>query len=207
MEIQPGLAYTVSNDYFRRHADPFLVMNHGSDKWGDGARPYFVAFQDKREPDIYWAVPLSSNAAKYGGVYTSAIEQRGYCDTLHFADFANRSDVWLIQNMCPITERYVTGLCMTRSGNPIVPYHKDAKEATRKASKVLKLVQHGVKGLVYPDIERLYKGLLLEKAIERSAERSGASSSAQMAFANAVRRARDRNASLPKHDGPPGRDR
>ena len=207
MDIQPGLAYTVSNDYFKKYADPYLVMNHGSDKWGDGARPYFIAFRDKQEPGIYWAVPLSSNYAKYGSAYASAIEKRGYCDTLHFADYANRNDVWLVQNMCPITEQYVTGMCATRSGDPIVPYHKDAKEVTRKATKVLKLVQHGVKGLVYPDIERLYKGLLLDKAIEKAAEQAGVPRSTQELFAEAVRRAHDRNASLPKRDGPPGIER
>lgn len=207
LNIEPGLAYTMSNEYFERFADPYLMRNHESDRWGNGARPYFVAFQDKKEPSVYWAVPTSSNPGKFARALNEAIELRGYCDTLHFSDFGNRRDVWLIQNMCPITERYVSGLCSTKSGKPIMPYHRDAKEVARKAAKVLKLAQHGVRGLVYPDIERLYKGLLMDRAIEQAVEKAGGDRSAQQLFADAARRARERNESLQKRGGPPKRER
>jgi hypothetical protein len=68
----------------------------------------FFAFSDKNQPDIFWLVPISSRIEKYKFEEQKKIKKYGRCNTIRFGTVLGRECAFLIQNMCPVTNRYIT---------------------------------------------------------------------------------------------------
>lgn len=193
MNIEIGLAYTVSNSYFERFAsEQRLLKNHGSDRWGAGARPYLVVGRDSSDRRIFWAVPLSSQTAKYADVQDRKVARYGYCDTIHLGEFGNKKTAFLIQNMCPVSVEYFVDRCDTRAGKPIVPYRKDSERAQRLARRVLEKSERGMNRLIFADYRKIYAELRADHALDKSAA-SLRNQPTKDALGDARRRANERN--------------
>lgn len=207
MDIKVGYTYTLNEDYFKKRPNENLSVNKGGDLWQKGGRPYFIALQDELDPKTYWAVPLSSNTQKYSKVIQGKIAKRGFCNTLHIGRFGNRETTWLVQNMCPVDGRHVRSLCSTPQGQPLMPDRQDARIVSAMAKGALERTRAGVRFLNV-DVLKLYRELDREhRALEsRHARNEGRPISTKERFADAQKRARDRNASQagrPRHR--PGR--
>ena len=85
-------------------------------------------------------------------------------DTIVFGEVANTSSVFLIQNMFPITKNYVESQYI-RNKIPIRLSNKLQNEIIYKANKVLNLYNHGMKNIIFPDIDKILKQLLKNKDI------------------------------------------
>ena len=72
----------ISDDYFERFARDSLMRNHTRED-GLGGRPYLIVFEDRRVPEVMWAVPLSSRYDKYAAIRQHKIERFGKCETIH----------------------------------------------------------------------------------------------------------------------------
>ena len=85
-------------------------------------------------------------------------------DTIVFGEVANTSSVFLIQNMFPITKNYVESQYI-RNKIPIRLSNKLQNEIIYKANKDLNLYKHGMKNIIFPDIDKILKQLLKNKDI------------------------------------------
>lgn len=73
---------------------------------------------------------------------------------------ANTYSAFLIQNMFPVTEEYIESQYI-KNKVAIKLSNKLQNEIISKAIKVLNLYNHGMKNIVFPDIDRIL-GQLLE---------------------------------------------
>ncbi|MBS5785256.1 MAG: hypothetical protein KIC87_03160 [Clostridium sp.] len=81
-------------------------------------------------------------------------------DTIVFGNVANTYSAFLIQNMFPVTEEYIESQYI-KNKVAIKLSNKLQNEIISKAIKVLNLYNHGMKNIVFPDIDRIL-GQLLE---------------------------------------------
>ena len=80
-------------------------------------------------------------------------------DTIVFGDVANTYSVFLIQNMFPVTNEYVESQYI-KNKVPIRLSNKLQTEIIYKANKVLNLYNHGMKNIVFPNIDKILEQLI-----------------------------------------------
>ena len=119
----------------------------------------FYAFQDN-STGLYWLIPFSSQVSKFKNIYDSKIQKYKRCDTIVFGEVLGHEKAFLIQNMCPITSKYIKNEYFDARAN--VPVRVNGileKELKEKASKVLALQRKGSK-LIFPNVLEIERKLL-----------------------------------------------
>ena len=113
---------------------------------------------------------MSTRIEKHQAVRDKQLDKRGECLSIVIGEYDGRQAAFLLQNMFPITEKYLDHI-HTRNGNPVPVKHSIAQEVRTNMQKRRQLIYRGKK-VVFPDIERLEK-LMLEELQEarRSVER------------------------------------
>lgn len=166
MKIEEGYFYFVKDEYYEKVQDKELMKN----KEKGTKRPCFYCFKDERAENLYWFIPISSKVDKYKNIYNNKIKKqleknkKPIVDTLVFGKVNNEERVFLIQNMFPIIEKYISDTYI-RKNLPVQIGYDLRQEIETKANKVFSLVRKGNKGLVFPDIIRI-KNIMTEE-IER----------------------------------------
>ena len=56
---------------------------------------------------LFWVIPISSQVSKYTAIYNNKLQRHGKCDTIVFGDVVGHRKAFLIQNMCPVTPKYI----------------------------------------------------------------------------------------------------
>lgn len=152
MEINEGQVYVISDKYFDDFKDDHFSMNKNG-------RPSLVAVRDLKRKDIYWAVPRTKGGfEKYSEKYKSELKKRGFCDKLHVYN----GYVYLIQNMFPISENYISH-AFTVNNNNIIIFGKNRKEIESKVKKAIAMAFNGInpgRGIAHTDIKKLYEELI-----------------------------------------------
>lgn len=146
-----GHFYFLDDQYYTDFPDPQLMRNHD--------RPCFYAFQDN-VTGLYWMIPISSQVQKFRTVYQQKVQMRGFCDTIAFGEVLGHEKAFLIQNMCPVTDKYVINEYIDSAAN--VPVRIDGafeKQLIQQAAKVLALQRRGIK-LIFPDVISIENALL-----------------------------------------------
>ena len=149
-------SYHIKDLYFTKAAE-FLKTNEThlmSNKEDTNYRPHFLCFKDNNNPDILWAVPQSSKVEKYQRLIQSKMQKYGRCDTIVIGEFAGRNNAFLIQNMFPISERYIDHV-HTISGKPVEIHPNLQAEIQSKARRVLNIYKRNKK-ILFADINKLY---------------------------------------------------
>ena len=149
--------FFLSDQYYLDFPDDKLMSN--KDEIGNVLhnRPYFFAFSDIQNPSIYWIVPISSKYEKFKLIEQKKIEKYGKCNTIRFGTVLGRNAAFLIQNMCPATEKYLT-MYIDKNSIPIQIDNRIAEDVTKNAREVLAIAKRGAK-VVFPDIFKIYKAL------------------------------------------------
>ena len=153
MQIQKGYFYFIKDEYFEKVQDKELMQNkeHGI------KRPCFYCFKDEKIDGLFWFIPISSKVKKYKLVYEKKIKRqieskkKLNVDTLVFGKVNNEDRVFLIQNMFPTIEKFISDT-YSRNNKPVRISYELQQEVEAKANKVFALVRKGNKGLVFPDI-------------------------------------------------------
>ena len=159
MMMSAGHFYYIEDQYFIDFPDDKLMRNKEAvnDKLHD--LPCFYAFKDK-STDLYWMVPFSSQTEKFRRYYNSKIARYGKCDTIAFGKVLGFGKAFLIQNMCPITEKYIKNEYVdSRASVPVRINKRFETELINKAKKVLALQRKGI-NLIFPDVLKIEKKLL-----------------------------------------------
>lgn len=133
-------------------------------------RPCFYAFPDKKNPLIFWCVPISSHVDKYTGIYEHKLKKqrdRGIsnprCNTIRFGNVMGIKKAFLIQNMFPVIEKYVGEVYINRLTKKAVRIPANIEhDIISNAKEVLRLVRSGNAHLVFSDIMKTYNDLNAE---------------------------------------------
>lgn len=157
MEI--GHFYYIDDQYFKDFPDSYLMQNKEKVNGQLHDRPCFYAFQDSNT-QLFWMIPFSSQTSKFKGIYNKKMKKYHRCDTIVFGEVLGHEKAFLIQNMCPITEKYMKNEYLDSVAN--IPVRVDGrleKELKDKAGKVLALQRKGAK-LIFPDVLSIEQELL-----------------------------------------------
>ena len=155
MEIKLGYVYHIKDDYFKVIKDEKLMKNHE----GNSTRPNYFCIKNENNK-IIWFIPMSSKVEKYKSIIEDKIKKYKKCDTIVIGNYRGKNHAFLIQNIFPITQKYIDHID-TVNGKAFQVPKETRKEIMSKVNKVFKLKQNGI-NLIFPDIEKIEKQLLNE---------------------------------------------
>ncbi len=161
MQINVGCFYFIKDTFFDVIEDKELMQN----KENGSKRPCYFCFRSKENNEIIWFIPVSTKVDKYKKIYNKKIEMQKKLgkklsvDTIVFGYVSNTYSTFLIQNMFPVTEKYIESQYI-KNNVAIRLSNKLQKEIIYKANKVLGLYKHGMKNIIFPDIDKILKQLL-----------------------------------------------
>ena len=154
-----GHFYFLSDKYFIAFPDKYLMQNHEMVNGVPHNRPCFYAFEDEKT-GLYWMIPFSSRTAKFHQIYQHKIQKHGQCDTILFGDVLGYEKAFLIQNMCPVSPKYIQNEYIdSASSTPVRLNGAFEQILVQKAKKVLALQRKGIK-LIFPDVLHIEQELL-----------------------------------------------
>lgn len=160
-----GHFYFLSDQYYIDFDDSYLMKNKETIKGSVHDRPCFYAFKDPTN-GLYWMIPISSQVSKFTKIYQNKVAKYGYCDTIQFGEVLGRRKAFLIQNMCPISEKYIKNEYMdAASGLAVRLDGAFEKVLLQKAKRVLALQRRGLK-LIFPDVLKIERELLSQRGSE-----------------------------------------
>lgn len=150
MVLTEGFFYFIKDQYFADFQDKYLMTNKEILNGNEHNRPCFYAFKDT-ETCLYWLIPFSSQIEKFERIYQNKIIKYGHCDTICFGKVLGYQKAFLIQNMCPITDKYLQKCYTDSKNNPIRMNKTFEEKLIKQAKKVMKLQRQGYK-LIFPDV-------------------------------------------------------
>lgn len=149
--------YFLSDKYYLDFPDDKLMKNKNMIYGYPHKRPCFFAFPDSKNHDIYWIVPISSQYDKFKRIEQNKITKYGRCNTIRFGTVLGRNTAFLIQNMCPATNEYLTPY-IDRNNRPVRIDNRVAADVIKNARDVLAMAKRGAK-VIFPDVFKIYHGL------------------------------------------------
>jgi len=151
--MQVGHFYFLKDIYYEEFNDSKLMKNHESINGSLHDRPCYCCLKVLND-NIYWGIPISSQVTKYKEIYEKKVLRYGKCDTIVFGNVLGVEKAFLIQNMCPITDKYIKNEYIN-SGIPVVLDNVTSDLIQKKATKVLTLLNHNVVNLIFPDVKAI----------------------------------------------------
>ncbi len=161
MQTYEGYFYFIKDSFFDIVDDLELMRN----KENGNKRPCYYCFKSEKYDNIIWFIPVSTKITKYRKIYNNKLQKqiklgkKPSIDTIVFGNVANIHSAFLIQNMFPITENYVESQYI-KNKVAIRLSNKLQREIIYKANKVLNLYNHGMKNIIFPNIDRILEKLL-----------------------------------------------
>lgn len=157
-----GHFYYIQDQYFVDFPDDRLMKNKEMVNGQPHNRPCFYAFQDEKT-GLYWMIPFSSRVEKFRQYYDAKMQKYKKCDTIVFGKVLGYEKAFLIQNMCPVIERYIQNEYIDkRTADPVRIDGILEKELITKAKRVL-LLERKNHHLIFPDVLAIEQKLLMNK--------------------------------------------
>ena len=157
--MEAGHFYYIDDSYCMDFPDQYFMKNKETVNGQVHDRPCFYTFKDN-STGVYWMIPFSSQVSKFKKIYNSKIQKYKRCDTIVFGEVLGHEKAFLIQNMCPITSKYMKNEYFdARSNVPVRVTGILEKDLKEKASKVLALQRKGAK-LIFPNVLEIERKLL-----------------------------------------------
>ena len=132
MQIDVGYFYFVKDNFFDIINDSELMKN----KENGIKRPCYFCFKSKENDKIIWFVPVSTKVDKYKKIYENKIQKQ------------------IKLGKTPSIDTIIFGYVANTLSNKL------QNEIISKANKVLNLYNHGMKNIIFPDIDNILKQLL-----------------------------------------------
>ncbi len=157
MKIVTGNFYFVSDSFFEKVSDVNLKINYETTK-----RPHYFALRDKKT-SLLWLVPCSTKVEKFEKIIEKRKQYNRPNDTIKIVTIQDRKTVLLLQDMFPITEKYITNQYI-RGGQPVRIANTDiVADIERSARRVVILLRQGVHFTpTQPDVLRIEKMMVDE---------------------------------------------
>ena len=138
--MRQGTFFFITDEFFTRHNPDGRLMKN---KEGPHGRPCFYAFPDITEPNIYWCIPISSRIEKYERIAEDKIAkqiEKGYknpkCNTIRFGEVLGQKRAFLIQNMFPVTAKYISNVYIDKNTQSPVTIPRPPKKTLSKTPKI-----------------------------------------------------------------------
>jgi len=133
MEIKEGYVYHIKSEYFEFVKDEKLMRNHE----GNSTRPNYFCIKPENS-SILWFIPMSSKVDKYRLIIEEKVKKYKQCDTIVIGNYRGRNHAFLIQNMFPITEKYIDHID-TVEGKALQVPSETRRQILDKVDKIFKL--------------------------------------------------------------------
>ena len=138
-QMKETVFYVIKDKFFEDMPDPYLKGNKSE------SRPHYYCFEDT-STGIYWMIPLSSQIDKYKRIMEKKEKAGKPCDIIHIVKLDdNRQSAFLMQDMFPITDKYIEREYTIAGNNLMLTSEHTVKVIEQKAKKVLGMLKHGVK--------------------------------------------------------------
>ena len=151
----------ISDKYYEDFPNHNLMQNKEAVDGVVADRPCFFAFRDATHKDILWLVPISSKYEKYKPIYDKNIQKYQRCQFIRFGEVLGKQAAFLIQNMCPVTNKYIREIYVDKNNVPIKIDNRIAEDVISNAKDILAKVNRGAK-LIFTDVFAIKKVLLAE---------------------------------------------
>ena len=139
--MEQGKFYFVSDEFYQKYKKYGLTGNDGDEH----GRPCCYLFKADAD-DIYWMVPISSKTEKYQQIYKKSVKKYGLCDNVVFGYVLGRKRAFLVQNLFPVTLKYITSVYIDKqTGKPVEMDHRIEGELRAKARKKIDKASKGIK--------------------------------------------------------------
>ena len=133
MFLETGYVYHIKDGYFEFAKDEKFMKNHEN----GNTRPTYFCIKNT-DSKVLWFIPMSSKVEKYRKLQEQKIEKNGVCDTIVIGKYRRKDVVFLIQNIFPITEKYIDHIDTIRN-QAVAVVEGTQKEITYKVNKIFKL--------------------------------------------------------------------
>lgn len=133
MILETGYVYHIKNEYFEFVKDDKLMKNHEN----GSSRPTYFCIKNE-DSKILWFIPMSSKVEKYRKLQNQKIQKNGICDTIVIGKYRGSESAFLIQNIFPITEKYIDHIDVIRN-KAISVVEGTKSEITAKVNKIFML--------------------------------------------------------------------
>lgn len=165
----------IKPEFFEKYdKDNRLLQNKAATTEERHSRPCFFVFDDTQEKAIYWCVPISSRIEKYENIREhklSKMRERGMenpvCHEIAFGKVIGDKRAFLLQNMFPVTEKYIADYYVDKDGKPVTLSEQSANFIRNSARKLLTQHNYGQRYIFFADVTQIKRGLLAELAEER----------------------------------------
>lgn len=159
--MEEGCFYFISDEFYEKYKALGVTGNDGETH----GRPCCYMFRAD-DSDLYWMIPISSKVEKYQRLFDKSIQKYGICDNIVFGYVLGRKRAFLVQNLFPVTERYIVAPYLEKAtGKPVAVDERTGTILRAKARKKIGKAAQGVKiGLT--DVTALLEKMREEKAME-----------------------------------------
>ncbi|MCD8203742.1 MAG: hypothetical protein LUB56_01275 [Coprobacillus sp.] len=169
-ELKEGTLYVISDTFFRKVKDPYLMKNHGN-----GLRPNCFVFCDSEEK-IPWVIPLTTKVDKFDYNRSVIDKKIKNANSQNEIDELNKklmgfkkssvggNDCYILfMDMFPVNEKYIIRPYMV-NGYPFQFDDTTTNEIINQAKIVHKMLINGYLFIkTQPDIKRIKSIILNEK--------------------------------------------
>lgn len=152
--------YFLSDEFCEKYEYCNVMKNSEIINGMEHKRPCFYAIKDETD-DIYWMIPISSKIQKYQNILARKLQKYPEYDGLEFGYVRGRYAAFLIQNMCPVTEKYIVEEYIDKNSNEAVQLNSNIlkNRIKRKARKLISLTKQG-KRVTITNAYQIYKDLI-----------------------------------------------
>ena len=148
IQVQEDRFYFITDDYYDKFSDCGLSGNKGSGH----NRPCFYCLSLE---GYYWMVPISSQLNKYKTLYEEKCKKYPDYDGLEFGFVNGAEKAFLIQNVCPVTEEYISGIYKIQKGTVEVTINEDtSSKIKKKVNKVILMHKKHIR-ITMTDIDKI----------------------------------------------------
>ena len=166
-----GNFYFINNEYYDKFNNCGLMGNKEQDENGNHGRPCFYCFE---QDGLYWMIPISCQLEKYRKLYIEKMARyKGNFDGIRFGFVNGQERAFLIQNACPVTDKYIESeYRIENNTRPVTIDMKLSKELNGIMRKMLRLYKDkGVK-IILTDLDTILEGLSEESFAAKTLRRT-----------------------------------
>lgn len=154
-----GKFYFLSDEYCDKFSRYGVMANKETVSDGLHRRPCFYAVQDLKSENIYWMIPVSSRIEKYRNILEEKLKRYRVYDGLEFGYVQGREAAFLLQNICPVTEKYIVEKYIDeRTGKDVSIPNDLMRKIDAKAKKIMNKYYQGAK-IVITDLDYIFEHL------------------------------------------------
>lgn len=154
-----GEFYFLSDEYCSKFSKYGVMDNKETTSDGSHRRPCFYAIKDIKNVDVYWMIPVSSQIDKYKNILKKKLKRYKVYDGLEFGYVQGRQAAFLLQNICPVTEKYIVEKYIDEKTGREVSIPNDLKrKLDAKSKKIMNKYYQGTK-IVITDLDYIFNNL------------------------------------------------